>query len=131
MALIPLSMVAYSLATSSENPPFTRMLDYYHRRNQESEQRNTLHIAAMEQAAADRHMFGTAPQDMTGVDLRYPEYVRRNISFIVYEAHTSVGLSTRALHGMFVLERAEQIWANSSSIINGKTKQEKKRDWLE
>ena len=75
MTLVPLSMVAYAFASSSDTPVLTRMIDAYRSRSEEVDRRNTLHQMACEQAAVDRHLFHGEKDNMIGVDLRFPELV--------------------------------------------------------
>jgi hypothetical protein len=73
LALIPLSMVAYTFASSSDAPVLTRIIDTYRSREEEVIRRNNLHEIACEQAAFDRHLFHGEKDGMIGVDLRFPE----------------------------------------------------------
>src|SRR3954447_5759445 len=57
LTLVPLSMVAYALASSSDTPVVTRIIDAYRSRAEEVNRRNTLHQTACEQAAIDRQLF--------------------------------------------------------------------------
>jgi len=73
LALVPLSMVAYTVASSSETPIFTRLIEAYRAREEELNRRNTLHQMACEQAAFDRNLFVSEKEGMNGVELRFPE----------------------------------------------------------
>jgi hypothetical protein len=73
LALVPLSMVAYTFASSSDTPVLTRIIDAYRSREEEVVRRNTLHQIACEQAALDRHLFHGEQGGMIGVDIRFPE----------------------------------------------------------
>lgn len=75
LALVPLSMVAYAFASSSDTPVLTRLIDAYRSREEEAVRRNTLHQIACEQAALDRHLFHSEEGGMIGVDIRFPEWV--------------------------------------------------------
>ena len=73
LTLIPVSMVAWVYASSSDSPALTRLITAFHEPATERDRRNTLHQAAVEQAAQDRHLFHTEQQSYVYEDLRFPE----------------------------------------------------------
>ena len=74
LSLIPVGLVAWVLATSSETTPrLTRFIQSFREKREELDRRNTLHQAASEQAASDRRLFATASPSVPGFELRYPE----------------------------------------------------------
>jgi len=72
--MVPVSMVLYAVSTTSDTPAITRLINSYRALNEETEKRNTLHTAFLEQASRDRHLFNSSPRDTAGPDLQYPEY---------------------------------------------------------
>ena len=76
VALVPISMVAYSVVNSDENNFITRTINAYKFREETWDLRNTLHETALRQAAHDRNLLMTQPMDQTGPDLSYPEYAQ-------------------------------------------------------
>lgn len=68
-------MIGWTLSTSSDGEPWlTRFLDSIRENEKDLERRNTLHIAALEQAAADRHLyFSGSPSRSMPYQLRFPE----------------------------------------------------------
>jgi hypothetical protein len=75
LAIVPVSVVAYTIAASSDAPFLTSLIQAYQTREAELARRNILNQTAVEQAAMDRHLFVTRSQDVSGPDLVYPECV--------------------------------------------------------
>ena len=81
LAALPASFALYKLSRPSDDstdpasqPWLTRVIHSYDHWRDEWESRNTLHTAAIEQAAHDRHLFhGTKGSHV--IELRFPEYV--------------------------------------------------------
>ncbi|CRG92169.1 hypothetical protein PISL3812_09225 [Talaromyces islandicus] len=75
--------VLYRITNASEDSWVTRLIQKYTPNEKVFEERNAIHTAALEKAAADRHLFvGTPRSDY--IDLRTPEvfnnYSRLNVS---------------------------------------------------
>lgn len=75
-------MVAYSLLASNEDNFIVRTIDAYKYREETWDRRNTLHEAALRQAAHDRNLLMNQPMDQSGPDLRFPEYVSRKTIWV-------------------------------------------------
>jgi hypothetical protein len=74
LSVIPVGLVAWTISTSSETGSrFTRFIQSFRERRDELDRRNTLHQAAAEQAASDRHLFASAGPSHPVIDLRCPE----------------------------------------------------------
>jgi len=73
LAVIPLSIVTYTIAANSDAPFLTGFIKAYRQREEALSRKNTLNQAAVEQAAMDRALFTTRSQDVSGPDLVYPE----------------------------------------------------------
>ena len=74
---IPLVYALYTLSRPGKDGEATALENYINKfsyMTAEAEARNTLHTAAVEQAAHDKNLLYTVDRQ-TNVDLRYPEYV--------------------------------------------------------
>lgn len=71
------SAAVYKYKTSDpDSTPFlTSLIDSWSYAEEFWTKRNSLHAAALEQAAYDRHLFMSDKQPSVFVDLRFPEYV--------------------------------------------------------
>lgn len=81
---------------NGEEPALTRWLRKYQSLNEVWLERNTLHSQAVQQAAADKLLFLTAPRS-TNYELRFPEYVTP-----AYILIPSVTLSGVVVYGTFL-----------------------------
>ena len=109
VALVPVSMVAYSLIGSNENNFIVRTINAYKFREETWDRRNTLHEAALRQAAHDRNLLMNQPMDQSGPDLGFPEYVRKKGVSSLQMLIRSAGNSTRARRGMWLRGRVVPI----------------------
>lgn len=73
VALVPASMVAYSIISSDDNNFIIRTINAYKFREETWDLRNKLHETAVRQAAHDRNLMMSQPMDRGGPDLKYPE----------------------------------------------------------
>lgn len=74
VAAVPVSFALYQLGQSNTDdlPFISRIIDAWTTKEQEWTQRNSLHSAAVQQAAMDRHLFQSESTNEE-VNLRYPE----------------------------------------------------------
>ncbi|KEZ44272.1 NADH:ubiquinone reductase (H(+)-translocating) [Scedosporium apiospermum] len=78
VAALPAGCLLYFAARRGENgeePALTRWLRKYQSLNEVWLERNTLHSQAVQQAAADKLLFLTAPRS-TNYELRFPEIIQ-------------------------------------------------------
>lgn len=75
LAAVPLSLGAYAASRPDKDgnvAGFTKFIDGYSHYKEKWQARNTLHTAAIEQAAFNRNLFHSQ-KGTTHVDLRFPE----------------------------------------------------------
>lgn len=80
LAAVPIFYVGYSLAYGSEDNYFARQYLKYKEGKKDSADRDLLHEAVLRQAIADRTRTASYPRETAGPDLRYPEYVLKQLS---------------------------------------------------
>ena len=68
-------MVAYTVATSSDKPVLTGLINAWKDRSEAVDQRNVLHQTFIEQAGVDSQLFRSAKSTTDGHEIRFPEYV--------------------------------------------------------
>lgn len=110
LSLIPVGLVAWVAATSSETTPWlTRVIQSFRERREELDRRNTLHQAASEQAAFDRRLFATASPSVTRFELRYPEVLNRSSPWNVVAGWGGADLTKLMEHYARENEEAERL----------------------
>ncbi|OJD23857.1 hypothetical protein ACJ73_04789 [Blastomyces percursus] len=74
LASVPIGLALYNYSTSdpSSKPWMTRLIENYSPKESMWEQRNALHTAAIERAAADRHLFHSQSASLN-LELSFPE----------------------------------------------------------
>ncbi|KAJ9615659.1 hypothetical protein H2200_001735 [Cladophialophora chaetospira] len=98
LATIPLFYVVYSVASSPGDNAVTRLTQRYDAGKEAMARQDALHTTMMEQAAADRQLFGASPVNAAGPPLRMQEMFNTGSPWNVSAGQGSADLSALSQH---------------------------------
>ncbi|EDN06105.1 NADH-ubiquinone oxidoreductase [Histoplasma capsulatum] len=99
IASVPVGLALYKYSTSDPNnkPWMTRLIENYFPKESTWERRNTLHTAAIERAAADRHLFHSQRASLN-LELSFPEIFNTGSPMNVPAGNGSADLTSIVSH---------------------------------
>lgn len=76
---VPVFYTGYSLATGGDDNTFGRMFQQFKEGKRATEEADALHTAVMAQAITDRARLSSYPREVSGPNLKNPEYVVKRL----------------------------------------------------